>query len=479
MVPIEMQKRYSCFRGSLSLPSLTEISTNYKLNTLKRIQNRKRKFVKTVDKSGKDLTKIALKIEKKVERKLRSKSNLDSLFELCPLTPWRACHKLWVPEEANQKLIYFDFKNFYPSILCSGKFPDPKHLRCYRTNTLPEEPGLMRVLLHIRNDGPQNTNIREIHPFLLQSSIKGCPFYIDQCIETLIHTNEAGIWAKHFEIEVIEAITSTKSIDHPLQTKVLETLKLLQLLRETDPENPKIAELKLFVNCATTTPKIGQNKLLPSPFGVHCLPSQIVSNGKAILFDAIHQILTDSINPDSDTTHKTTSERSTKELLQVNTDGFLIAQKNAAKIETESVGGTNSLFQHPLIGNLPGQLDIRAQGNGGFLLGPNTWWLTQDKNIVCELGTGRNSKEVAYSPPPTKLRYTDPKGRKQEIDLLHLADYRHHLNHETGVRTKFRVNPEELKDPLTPFALIEKEKQRSWGITKSKFKEFRNWIVKP
>jgi hypothetical protein len=339
----------------------------------------------------------------------------------------------------------------------------------------------MRVLLHIRKGCPQK--IREIHPFLLQSSIKGCPFYIDQCIETLIHTNEAEIWSKHFDIEVIEAITSTKSIAHPLQTKVLETLKLLQLLRETDPENPKIAELKLFVNCATTTPKIGQNKLLPSPFGVHCLPSQIVSNGKAILFDAIHQILTDSIDSNQYETYK--------ELLQVNTDGFLIAQKNTNRTDPQNpqspqspvmfgspnIGSTNNLFQHPLIGNKPGQLDIRAQGNGGFLLGPNTWWLTQDKKIVCELGTGRNSEEISDSPPPTKLKYTDPKGRKQEIDLLHLADYRHRLNHETGERAKFRVNPEELKDPLTPFTLIEMEKQRSWGITKSKFNEFRNWVT--
>lgn len=450
---------YKCFRGSQSLPLLCEISSKYSLQKSHRIRNRNKNFLKAIEESkNSKLIKFSLDIEKKIERKLRSKSELDSLFELCQLTPWRSCHRLRVDQNNSETLIYLDFKNFYPSILCSSSFPSPNKLRCYKTKTMPSEPGLVRVLLHTKPSCPNR--IKEVHPFLIQSSLKGCPFYIDNSIETLIHTNEISMWSEYFELEPIEAITSDQNIVHPLKNKILRLLNELDTLREKDPENPRIKELKLFINCATTTPKIGQNKLLPSPFGVHCLHSQIVSNGKALLFDAIHRLL--------NIEHT--------EILQINTDGFLI--KCPKDME-------NPLLSHKLVGNLPGQLCLRAKGNSALLLGPNIWWLTQNHQIVCELGTGRDPNLWKSTPIPTHMSYEsprnprnprdprDPNRHEHTINLLHLADYRHSLNPKTSTRKKFKIPENMRQSPLTPFVLIEKEKKRSWQTTEREFKKFR------
>lgn len=440
---------YRCFRGSINLPSLYQLSLNYNLNQVHRIRNRSKPFLKRVEESKNvKLIKFAIEAEKKIERKLRSKSELDSLFELCQLAPWRGCHRLWVKKHEERSLIYLDFKNFYPSILCSSTFPNPSKLKCYKPKTIPTEPGIVRVIMHPKDNLPER--VREIHPFLLQSSLKGCPFYLDNNIETIIHTNESNIWSKYFDLEPIEAITSVGNIQHPLKTKIIGLLTELEELRTKDPKNPKIRELKLFVNCATTTPKIGQSKMLPSPFGVHCLSSQIVSNGKALLFDAIHSLL----------------EIEQTDVLQINTDGFLLQYP-------DSGGNINEILTHQLIGVNPGQLSVRAKGDAAFLLGPNTWWLTQKEEIICELGTGREQKELNTEPVPTTTSYADPQGNLQKINLLHLADYRHRLESESGIRKKFRITEAMRQSPLTPFILTEKEKRRSWSKTEKEFKKFR------
>jgi hypothetical protein len=426
------------------------------LQQVVRIRNRSQDFLKNLE-SEKRILRASLEAEKKIERTLRSKSKLDSLFELSQLCPWRACHQLWVKENDAQVLLYLDYKNFYPALLCQNKFADPKKLQCYKylsSKCLPEEPGILRAKLTPKIG--ISDIIREIHPFVLQTGNKGCPFFIDGPIETIIHTNELSIWNKFFEIIPIEAIISKKAIEHPLKNRILSFLYELEVLRSSNKDDKKISELKLSLNCSTTTPKINQCKLSPSPFGVHCLPSQIISNAKAILFETIHTLIGE--------------DEGQYKVLHINTDGFLLQCPS----QMESV---DKILSNKLIGKNPGQLSLRAQGKGGFLLGPNTWWLTSNNKIICELGTGRDPKEIPHSPVPTTTQYKDASGTVRTIDLLHLCDYRHKLNHQTGERRKFRIPPELRTNHITPFLLIEEEKKRSWHPTKKEFEKFRKSLV--
>lgn len=469
-----MDNIYKCFRGSLTLPEFYSLNKEFNLDRVFRIRNRK--FNPKTIHHSKLLEKV-LQNEKKVERCIRSKSKLDSLFELCPMSPWRATTQLWEQPAKDKVLIYLDFKNFYPSILCSTKFPHPKDLETTKCSNIPKEPGLLRVILHPKNFTGKEikyNQYKEIHPFQLQVGEKSCPFYIDSPIETLIHTNETDIYNKFFEIQPLEAIISQTIINHPLRnrvTKLIEELNTLQLEDSDDARN-KVQELKITINAATTTPKIAQNKNYPSPCGVHCLSSQIISNGRALLFDAIHRLL----------------QVDGTKVLQINTDGFLLS--------TENIDTLNKITTHALIGKNPGQLRIKALGNQALLLGPNTWWLLNNNQIVVEAGTGRSKEEIANCnlrqsssmpmpmpitiPIPLETTYTDKYNQPHKINLLHLSDFRHELNHNTntntnaGTRTKFRIPPHLKQNPLTPFITTEKEKKRSWLKTEQTFKNFRD-----
>ena len=444
-----------CFRGSLKLPSLYDISKGNRLSKITRLQQR-RKIPGTINSA---LLRACLSNEAKIERVIRSKSGLDGLFELCPMSPWRASFSLkWEKDRTNQHpdgLLYLDFKNFYPSLLCSNEFPDPKSFKIYQTKSIPIEPGLLRAKLHLKDK--RNERIKQIHPFQLQSGEKSCPFYLNNCVETLIHTNEVKIWLQFFDVEPIEAIVSKKSINHPLHKRVSDSIHELEELRKVDPQNPKIQELKLIINSATTVPKIGQDKKMVSPYGVHCFASQIVSNGRAILMEVIHTLL--NIPQTS--------------IIQINTDGFLLAYK--------SKGALKHVLSSPFVGTNPGQLMPKAQGNRALVLGPNVWWLVNNNDIVYEAGTGRGKDTPLnfQTPIPEYVSYRDNKGVTHEIDLLHLSDFRHKLNHQTLERQKFYISAYNGLQALTPFKLIEQEKQRSWDKTKRVFKEFRETLQGP
>jgi hypothetical protein len=270
----------------------------------------------------------------------------------------------------------------------------------------------------------------------------------------LLHTNETHIWEKWFEIEPIEAIISEKAIAHPLKNQIQEGLIALEELRKQDPDNPKILELKLLLNSATTTPKINQDKYTPSPYGVHCLSNQIVSNGRATLFETIHELIDEDIN-----------------VLQINTDGLVIAKKTGKDIE-QKFEEKNKKTQ--VFGDKPGQLRIKCSGDSGFFLGANTWWLLENGDIKHESGTGRTPIELHEDPTiPTHISYQDKTKGAQLIDLLHLSDFRHFLNHQTGVKKKFRITAADRGSILTPMTITQTEKNRSWGITKKAFEVFR------
>jgi len=469
-----------CFRGSMHLPDLGKITAKYDLRKKERIQCRKifkndqslnpnlqeveiyknkgqleaetEAETNTIEgdgPKGEKFISIVLNNEKKIERKIRSKSRLDSLFELCPMSPWRETSCLKYTPKDGSFITNLDFVNFYPSILITNAFPDPKALWHIYPKDLPREPGLLRCRMHIS----PNTNelVRNHHPFQLQVEKISCPFYLEGTIETLIHTNEIAIWGKYFEIEPIEAIISTKEIIHPLKNRVLNALEqIAELKKDKDRNLGKISELKLVVNSATTTPKINQPKDLPSKYGVHCFSSQIVSNARAILFDTIHSCLSPK-----------------DRLLQVNTDGFIMKADQDSEVYKK-------LKARNIWGQSPGQIREKCKAQNGLFLGANTWWLiSKEGKLIDEAGTGRDKSKLAnYTTIPKFLEYTNNKNEIQKIDLLYLSDFRHKLNHQTLERRKFVLSEEEKLEETAPWTITHREKERSWIVTKKTMNKF-------
>ena len=383
--------------------------------------------------------------ERKIERALRSKCALDGIFEMSQMAPWRetSCLETGKTQRAGKEILLLDFKNFYPAILCAEKFPHPAKLRLVES---PAEsdlkmPGLCRCHLHPRKDIPER--VRWHHPFQIQVGVKGLPFKIDgRPIDSLLHTVELQIWSQWFDIEPLEAILSEEAIKHPLAHRTQLALVELQELRETAKEDKEGEILnKLRINLASTTPRLGSPRNEPSPYGVHCLPSQIAGMGRALLCHTAHLALeTDPSN----------------ELLMTNTDGFLLATENPEKtmVALKTMG---------ILGEDPGQLREKARGDEAIIIGPNLWWLLKDETITASCGIGTSKEAV-----PLFHRYA-ANGKTEKIATIHMADWRHELNHETLRRRKM-VAP---KDPSKAGSLAVLEKGKSFQRTLRSLRDLR------
>jgi hypothetical protein len=446
-----------CFRGSTHLKHLGESLKGYH-DKLKKSRIRCRKL-----ESDSPFLRELLRGEKKIERVLRSKNPLDGFFELVPLAPWRQTTALRTTCTDGEEIIQLDFKNFYPSILCSSKFPHPAELTYY--NNINESwlknfhgAGIVRVRLILKPSEKNNdsTWVDNLHPFQIQNDSTSLPFLIERGyngwgrpIETLIHINEISIWERFFEIEPIEAIATESIIDHPLKNRCIRALEELETLRSREGNEEKIDQLKIQINAASSTPKIGTNKLENSPYGVHCLPSQIISNGKALLFQTI------SVCIENDPSIS---------ILQINTDGFLVKTKNRkALIET--------LHNASIFGDEPGKLRIKSIGNETLTLGANVWWLNKEDSIIESCGFPKPSKRDV----PLSYQY-EYNGKKERIHLIHLADFKHTLNFETLERKKI-ILPQEIL-PTTPWEYTFKEKNRSFQKTLHELRKYSKRFIK-
>jgi hypothetical protein len=467
---------FPCFRGCTSLPPwegiLGEEKAGRNLKKTFRIECRKTR--RAAPGAGSFLGHL-LRNEKKIERVLRSKSGLDGLFELCPMAPWRQTGALEVPPEEGAELLVLDFRNFYPSILCGSIFVHPASLRWTKDDdplAQDAQPGLWRVILTPKDNAI--ALLKDAHPFQLQWGKKSCPFALAAGlkIDTLIHTAEAGLWSEWFEVETHGGLVG-EPISHPLKNRVARALHQLQALRNDAGESDReqISNLKVEINAATTTPKIGTDPEAPSPHGVHCLPSQIVATGRALMTALIVEIKHG--DPEA-------------EVLQINTDGLVVKTRKPSHLEAH-LG--------KLMGPNPGQLKLAARGKAGFFLGPNTWWLLdEDGKIIVEKGTGRSQEQIETQKViPQSITYADATGETQSMRLLHLADWRHRLekypsskrrkfpaeeflgNHHQPRPPSLKKGQEEMKGRLTEstLALPAEEKQKSWERTAAAFNSFR------
>lgn len=383
--------------------------------------------------------------ERKIERALRSKCGLDAVFEMSQMAPWRetSCLETGAPD-GQTTILLLDFKNFYPSILCAHKFPHPGKLRLVARPTPSdlERPGLCRCVLHPKTNMPQA--VRNHHPFQIQTGIRSLPFLIEgRPIYALLHSAELPVWTRWFDAEIPEAILSEEAVRHPLAHRTIKALVALEAARAARAAGGAPDEAaKLAINLASTTPKIGSPANRPSPYGVHCLPSQIAGIGRAMLFHTAHEALRADPN---------------NRLLMTNTDGFLLSTTNPR-------GTLQHLKAAGLCGPDPGQLREKARGDEAVILGPNLWWLLREGKIAASCGIGKNPEAV-----PLFHRF-NRKGRTEKIATIHLADWRHSLDHHTLSRKKMRA-PENFQDIGDMIAL---EKKRSFHRTLRSLRDLRN-----
>lgn len=165
-----------------------------------------------------------------IERAVRSKNGLDQFFALSPPAPYQEAFK-FREERAGRAIVALDFNSMYGSCM-DGPFPEPKSLRyrCHHGEELKGEGlsvGLYRVIL----SGPNSEFFCNYHP--LRFTLLGNSFAFrlekNQAVEALLLDSELLYYAKFFDrVQLIESITSKRSIPHPLarQAKLLYDQRL-------------------------------------------------------------------------------------------------------------------------------------------------------------------------------------------------------------------------------------------------------------
>ena len=170
---------------------------------------------------GFNLSSMALQLSNsyqyKVERKLRSKSLLDSIFYFSYKPGYQEVFKL--KEERNKKIIALDFNSMFLDCM-KGKFPDPRHLeyadfeRCL-SDIEYLHVGTYSVVLKRAN----NEIFNKIHPFKYVTKNRSMHFNL--FFQDEIHLDlldcEIHFYRLFFdEIYVKYGVFSKKTISHPL-----------------------------------------------------------------------------------------------------------------------------------------------------------------------------------------------------------------------------------------------------------------------
>lgn len=349
-----------------------------------------------------------------VERKLRFKSRLDSLFGLANMSAYQEVFKL-KEDRVDRKVIALDFNSMYADCM-RGEFVEPKSLeyKVFDSATISSDQlrhGLYRVIL----SSPKPGFFRSYHPFVYKRLNKSFRFRIAEMdeIEVLVFKEELAAYEKHFRcVRVLEGIVSRKSITHPLckhaeslyscrrrykyaNENLMESVAKfeLQVLHsctnrarfktvEFDsadsaadfvakkyaidfPEKLSawrqlcLVEGKTFSSersgsgCRVRAPAYESNDLVLS------LSAQIVSNARIKMVETIEKFL------------KTESA----EICYANTDSIHVSIK---KNELERFLGDNET----LIGNDLGQMKIEAIAERGYWFDVGRYWLIDDGEVV-------------------------------------------------------------------------------------------------
>lgn len=185
------------------------------------------KYIKILNiKSVDDLSrrKVSEVFRHKIERKLRTKNNLDDLLYFTYQSPFQEVFK-FIEERPGREIIVLDFNSmFADNISCS--FPDPKKLKFREFNTkVLSFDGFDDGFYLVDLVNLKNKDFAKIHPFKFSRLNKKFPFKlkIGDSLKIFLPKEEIVFLSKFFEeVHVEIGIYSSQSTFHPLLVDVIK-----------------------------------------------------------------------------------------------------------------------------------------------------------------------------------------------------------------------------------------------------------------
>lgn len=424
-----------CLNNRVNIKAFEEIFPIFK--EIKYISNPSKNLeyllhlVDKVKSHGYNLSSLAIQLsdnyQYKVERKLRKKSFLDSVFYFSIKPGYQEVFKL-KEERINKKIIALDFNSMYLDCM-KGQFPDPRYLEyaefnCSISNINTLYSGTYSVILK----RPNNKKFMSIHPFKYTNKNSSISFNLDKNSE--IHTdlldNEIEFYKYFFEdVYVKNGVFSKKTILHPLVKNGLEEhlnrrnytkldykynlakykiilmhsctnrnyykkkkfnslIELIDFIREfffIDIDNTNyntyslIKTLKSYRSIFPSL-KIDKNELIleyldyQSYNNIYSLSSKILANSRIKMIKSIMKIL----------------EFKSAELCYSNIDSIHVS------IDENRLEQFIS-FINPLLSPDAGKLKIESIASKGYWFDLGRFWLFEDNNVVKFANAGiKNSK---------------------------------------------------------------------------------------
>ncbi len=189
-----------------------------------------------------------------VERKLKSKNNLDIYFAYAYKTGYQEVFKI-KEERKNRSIIALDFNSMFASCMLD-RFMEPKSLRYI---PLDEIDKYEDCLVHVTLEGPKNEFIKKFHPFKYVRLFNKHTFRLEstQSVEVLLFKDEFYFYRDFFQSYTLhKAIGSSKMINHPLSQKIKKLYGERLLAKENnDRKKERSIKFQLSVMHSSTNQK--------------------------------------------------------------------------------------------------------------------------------------------------------------------------------------------------------------------------------
>lgn len=167
---------------------------------------------------------LSTKNQFNLERKVRHKNKLDQFFAYGYQGGYQEVFKIR-EERSERAIIALDFNSMFSSCM-AGTFVEPKSVKYNKLDIeYKQDTQLDDGLYHVILKGVQGRFFCNHHPFKYVSFGRKHLFKLnsDQSVETLLFKNEIDAYSRYFsEIYIIEGLTSSKEIHHPLYNKGLK-----------------------------------------------------------------------------------------------------------------------------------------------------------------------------------------------------------------------------------------------------------------
>ena len=199
---------------------------------------------------------ISTLFQYKQERKIRYKSELDSILYFSCLPPFQEVFKA-KESRKNRLILALDFNAMFSDCL-SGSFPNPKNLKFSKLNKDDyDKKNLKDGFYRAKLIGAKETFFLKNHPFRYCKSNKSYSFNLTEgdSIEVFLPKDEIDYYSKFFSsVEVVEGIYSDKQIKHPLADIAKSIFKERKSFSSDNPRS-KLAKLKANIISSLGNPK--------------------------------------------------------------------------------------------------------------------------------------------------------------------------------------------------------------------------------